>query len=82
MTSVTNPYPYTGTDATKMARGLLTASRVNVLGTSNMLWTVNYYDDDARVIKTFKQHYKDGSAVATNYDETTNAYDFTGAVFA
>jgi len=75
-----NPYPYAGTDASTMTRGLLTGSKVNVLGTSNMLSTVNYYDRDGKVVRTFKQHYKGGTLVATNYDEISSTYDFTGAV--
>jgi len=75
-----NPYPYSGTDASSMTRGLPTGSRVNVLGTSNMLWTVNYYDEEGRIVRNFKQHYKGGTLLATNYDETASTYDFTGAV--
>jgi RHS repeat-associated protein len=76
-----NPYPYIGSDASGMTRGLLTGSKVAVLGAvSNMLWTVNYYDRDGRAVKTYKQHYKGGTLVAGNYDEISNTYDFTGAV--
>jgi len=75
-----NPYPYVG--ASDMTRGLLTGSKVNVLGSANMLWTVNYYDKDGRIVKNFKQHYKGGTLVATNYDEITNDYDFTGALLS
>ncbi|WP_276090970.1 RHS repeat-associated core domain-containing protein [Pedobacter sp. JY14-1] len=67
---------------TTMTRGLTTASKSNVLGTSNYLWTVNYYDDKARVVKVIRQHYKGKATVATNYDEITNEYDFSGAVMA
>jgi len=75
-----NPYPYAG--VSDMTRGLLTGSKVNVLGSANMLWIVNYYDKEGRIVKNFKQHYKGGALVATNYDETTNAYDFTGALLS
>jgi RHS repeat-associated protein len=77
-----NPYPYTSSDASGMTRGLLTGSKVAVLGApSNMLWTVNYYDRDGRAVKAYKQHYKGGgTAVTGNYDEISNTYDFTGAV--
>ncbi|ATP59282.1 type IV secretion protein Rhs [Pedobacter ginsengisoli] len=47
-----------------------------------MLWTVNYYDDEGRIIKVFDQHYKGSTLVAGNYDEITNLYDFTGAVIS
>jgi RHS repeat-associated protein len=75
-----NPYTYAGTDASTMTRGQLTGSKVNVLGTSNMLWSVNYYDEDGKVIRAFKQHYKGGTVVAGNYDEVSSTYDFSGAV--
>jgi len=75
-----NPYPYTGAEASGMTRGLLTGSKVNVLGKTDMLWTVNYYDADGRVVRNFKQHYKGGTVVAGNYDEIASTYDFSGAV--
>lgn len=77
-----NPYPYTGEEISNMTRGLLTGTKMNVLGTANLLWTVNYYDSDGRALKTFKQHYKGGTLVANNFDEITNTYDFTGAVLS
>ncbi|HKG08731.1 MAG TPA: RHS repeat-associated core domain-containing protein [Pedobacter sp.] len=75
-----NPYPYAGSDTSSMVRGLLTASKVNVLGKTDMLWTVNYYDAEGKGIRAFKQHYKGGTVVAGNYDEISSSYDFTGAV--
>ena len=69
-------YPYAA--GSKMSRGLLTGSKVKVLGTSTMLLTVNYYDGYGRGIKTFQQHYKGGAASAGNYDEITNTYKFAG----
>jgi len=63
--------------SSQMTTGLLLASQVNVLGTSNMLWTANYYDDLGRVIQTYKQHYLGGTASVYNYDQVTNTYDFT-----
>jgi RHS repeat-associated protein len=65
---------------TKMTRGLNTASKVNILGTSNYLWKVNYYDDDARLVKNVSQHYKGASTATNNYDEVSNTYNFTGDV--
>ncbi|TCC99783.1 RHS repeat domain-containing protein [Pedobacter psychroterrae] len=76
-----NPYPYAGSDASGMTRGQLTGSKTAVVGTvSDMLWGVNYYDAEGRVVRSFKQHYKGGLVVAGNYDEVSNTYDFTGAV--
>ncbi|TCD05850.1 RHS repeat-associated core domain-containing protein [Pedobacter frigidisoli] len=61
-------------------RGLLTAGKVRVLGTSDWLWTVSYYDNDGRMVKSFAQHYLGGSVQAGNYDEVTNSYSFVGEV--
>nr|WP_068893132.1 DUF6443 domain-containing protein [Pedobacter panaciterrae] len=77
-----NPYPYTGAEVSNMTRGLITGSKTNVLGTNNMLWTVNYYDEDGRIVKLFKQHYKGKTLVAGNYDEISTSYDFTGAALS
>jgi RHS repeat-associated protein len=75
-----NPYPYNGTEVSNQTRGMATASLTNVLGTTNMLWSVSYYDEDGRNIKTFKQHYKGGIYNTNNYDELTTTYNFTGVV--
>ncbi len=75
---VTNPYPYAA--GSKLTRGLPTATRTAVLGTTDLLWAITYYDDDSRAVKTFKQHYKGATLNAGNYDELTNTYDFTGQV--
>nr|WP_068892978.1 DUF6443 domain-containing protein [Pedobacter panaciterrae] len=66
----------------KMIKGLPTASKVNVLGTVEMLWTVNYYDNEARIIKTYKQHYQSGAVNAANYDEISNTYNFPGELLS
>jgi RHS repeat-associated protein len=67
---------------TSQLTGLLTATRVKVLGSSDELWTVNYYDKEARVLKVYKQHYKGGSLNANNYDEVENTYNFAGELTA
>lgn len=59
-------------------RGLLTASKTLVLGSSNYLWTVNYYDEEGRIAKVWEQHYKGGVVATNSYDETTNTYNFAG----
>jgi len=56
--------------------GLLTASKVAVLGITTFLWTVNYYDDEGRIAKVWQQHYKGGVVATNSYDETTNTYKF------
>jgi RHS repeat-associated protein len=63
-----------------MTTGLLTASKVNVLGTSDMLWTVSYYDDKGRNIQSNVQHYLGGTLNANNHDEVSNGYNFTNVV--
>jgi len=61
-------------------KSLPTASKTNVLGTADMLWSVSYYDEDGRNIKTYKQHYLGGTASVNNYDAVSSTYDFTDAV--
>ncbi|WP_214225834.1 DUF6443 domain-containing protein [Pedobacter sp. B4-66] len=66
-------------------KGLLTASKVAVIGTSTFLWTVNYYNDEGRIAKVWQQHYKGGVVAANSYDETINTYnnitgELTGSV--
>lgn len=59
-------------------KGLATGSSIAVLGTSDMLQTVNYYDQDGRVIQSKSQHYLGGVVSASNYDEVNSTYSFTG----
>ena len=63
-----------------MTKTLLTASKVNVLGTSHMLWKVNYYNNKAQVVRSIQQHYKGGAATyaVNNYDDITKTYYFSG----
>jgi RHS repeat-associated protein len=64
--------------ASTMTRGLLTATKTAVLNTpADMLWAVNYYDDQGRNTQTYKQHYLGGVLSTYNYDIVTNSYDFT-----
>lgn len=56
--------------------GLLTASKVNVLGTNDFLISVLYYDEYGRVRETVKQNYKGGA------DRVINAYNFNGELTA
>jgi len=63
-------------------QGLLTATKVKVLGTGNYLWTINYYDEEGRIAKQYKQHYQTGAINAANYDEITNTYNFEGELTA
>lgn len=76
-----NPYPYPA--GSNMTKGLATGSLTNVLGTTSMLWSVSYYDDKGRNVKTFKQHYLGGgTASPLNYDEISSSYNFNDQVTA
>lgn len=60
-------------------KGLLTATKTKVLGTVNdFLWTVNYYDDEGRLLKIYQQHYKGGVVASNSYDDILNTYSFVG----
>jgi RHS repeat-associated protein len=72
-------YPFAASSKTK---GLLTGSRVYVLGTADPLLTVNYYDEEGRIAKVFKQHYQSGAVNIANYDEVSSSYNFEAALMA
>ena len=64
-------------------KGLLTASKTLVLGTANtFLWTVNYYDEEGRIARSWQQHYKGGVVSAGGYDENNFTYNFSGELTA
>jgi RHS repeat-associated protein len=71
---------HTETGMSIKTTGLLTASLIKVIdgtaGNTNMLWTVNYYDDEGRNIRSFAQHFKGGAVSLNNYDEINNTYSF------
>lgn len=54
--------------------GLATGTKVNILGTSNYMYGVVYYDDKYRVVQTITQNHKSGN------DRVTSKYDFSGKV--
>lgn len=54
--------------------GLVTGTKTNVLGSSDYLWSVTYYDDKYRTIQVKAQNYKGG------IDRVTTKYDFAGKV--
>lgn len=64
----------------QMTNSLPTVSRINVLGTSQMLWKVNYYDDKGQIVRSVQQHYKGGEFRDDNYDDITYTYLFSGEV--
>ncbi|MCX2433498.1 RHS repeat-associated core domain-containing protein, partial [Pedobacter sp. GR22-10] len=71
-----NTFSYSG--RSQKTKGLATGSRVNVLGSSDMLLSEHFYDEEGRVVKTFSQHYLSGGIDPSNYDETSNSYSFVG----
>ncbi len=60
--------------------GMLTGTKVNVLGTSDMLLSINYYDQKGLIQKSYSQHYLGGTINVGNYDEFTNTYSFVGEI--
>lgn len=71
------PYNLASSYSSK-TKTLLTVSKISVLGTADKLWSVNYYDEDARVVRTIEQHYKGSTTSDTNYDDIINTYNFPG----
>lgn len=70
-----------GNNYSRATQGLQTVSRIAVLNNpAHMLWNVNYYDDDARVVKSFTQHYLGSVLNNGNYDETSSTYNFVGEI--
>ena len=49
-----------------------------MVGNSNYLWNVSYYDNRGRAVKNVSQHYKGAGTRTNNYDEITNVYNFAG----
>ncbi len=76
------PSQYNQSPAYSTAIGLPTATKTAILNTSDVLWTVNFYNNKGLLVKNFQQHYKDGTASTGNYDETINSYSFTNQVLS
>jgi RHS repeat-associated protein len=60
--------------ATTTTLGMVTGTKINVLGTSNYLYSVSFYDDRGRVIQTHTTNYSGGR------DTATMQYDYSGKV--
>ncbi|RWU07724.1 DUF6443 domain-containing protein [Pedobacter chitinilyticus] len=56
-------------------KGLLIGTRTTVLGTGNMLLTVNYYDDYGRIIQTKSEHHMNNGT-----DVVDMTYNFDGSI--
>jgi RHS repeat-associated protein len=67
---------------TNKTDGLPTASKIGVLNSSNMLWTVNYFDDEGKVVKNLRQHYLGNTTNLGNYDDISLTYNFSGQLTA
>jgi RHS repeat-associated protein len=60
----------------KIPTGLPVATLVNVLGTTDYLFTVNHYDTFGRVVKAINQSYVGGSPAYNKYDTEESQYSF------
>ncbi|WP_311951007.1 DUF6443 domain-containing protein [Mucilaginibacter terrae] len=56
--------------------GLLTGSKTNILGTNDYLWTVNYYDEEGRLVQSKTQNHLGGA------DIVKNSWNFSGELTA
>jgi RHS repeat-associated protein len=59
------PYPQKPVTNSVATRGMVTGSRIKVLGTSTYLFTVNFYDEKGRVIQVQSQNYAGGNDILT-----------------
>jgi len=63
---VSNIQPYgQGNAQTSALRGLVTGSRIKVLGTSEYLYSVNIYDEKARIIQIQSTNFSGGTDIST-----------------
>jgi RHS repeat-associated protein len=53
---------------------LVTGTKVNILGTTNYLYSATYFDNKYRAVQTITKNHKSG------FDRVTNKFDFTGKV--
>lgn len=70
---------YAYSSASKLTKGLLTGSKIKVIGTPVMLLSINFYDETGRLAKLYKQHYFSSAQNSANYDEITYNYNFLDA---
>ncbi|RKR80587.1 RHS repeat-associated protein [Mucilaginibacter gracilis] len=69
-----NNYASSATGVSNMTKSLVTGSKTNVLGTSTMLLTVNYYDDNGRLRESVGDNNIGGK------DRSVRSYDFTNDI--
>ncbi len=68
--------PNTGAGQSSSVQGLLTGSKVNILGTGTMLLAMDYYDDKGRPVQSKSQNHLGGQ------DIVSNTYDFTNQLLS
>ena len=71
-TSDATNFPDNDDNLTYRTKGLVTGTKTKVLGTSDWLYSVSFYDKYGNAIQTRTDNYMD----MTGYDLVTNAYDF------
>jgi RHS repeat-associated protein len=71
--NTTYPYPQAVTQSFQTS-GMVTGTRIKVLGTSQYLYGINYYDDRGRTIQTYNYN------ITGWADMVTNQYDFLGKI--
>ncbi|GEM_PF-2739812 len=63
----------------RMTKSLLTGTKTNVLGTTTMLTSLTFYDDEGRVMQVKSQNYREGlDSVLTTYTFTDQPDTVTG----
>jgi len=65
------PYPQPVTNSV-VTTGMVTGTKINIVGTASYLYYVNYYDDRGRVVEVQGTNYSGGK------DTVLNQYDFKG----
>lgn len=76
-TASDNSFPYPRSiAATNLTNGMVTGTKINIIGTSTYLYTVHYYDDRGRLIQVHSTNISGGE------DTSTNQYNFSGKLLA
>ncbi|MGY4537394.1 RHS repeat-associated protein [Mucilaginibacter sp. UYNi724] len=81
------PLPYdkqSNPSFNKNIKGKITVSKIGVLGSTTMLWSVAYYDNKGRSLLTYKQHLLGGTSGYSlyNFDTDSTLYAFDDQVMS